>query len=69
MYGYNNILVLGQKMTINEFKAQYPDCQINGVTHLKSETIREGGETYKHRLEGAVSTSMGLLNVFNYSWL
>ena len=67
MYGYNNILVLGQKMPIGQFKKQYPDCKIYGVTHLTSETVREGNETYTHRLEGAVSTSMGLLNVFNYS--
>lgn len=69
MHGYNNIYVFGQKMTIAEFKKQYPNCTFGEVTHLKSETIKEGNETYKHRLEGAISTSMGLLNLFNYSEL
>lgn len=67
MYGYENIVIFNQKMTIAEFKAKYPDCQIKGCQHFKSEIVEESnGSTYRHRLEGMLQTSMGMLNVFNY---
>lgn len=64
---YSHIFYAGQTFTVNEFFRNYPDCNVKSVTNLISETVLEGEDKYQHHLKGAAQTSMGTLEVFNYS--
>lgn len=66
-YGYDNVFYSGHTFTAEEFSKQFDQLTVHGVTHLTSEVIKYGEESYKHPLKGALHTSMGDIEVFNYS--
>lgn len=67
IWAYSYIFYAGREFKVSEFFNLYPDCNIKSVTHLTSENIGEGNDRYNHKLKGAVHTSMGTIEVFNYS--
>ena len=64
---YDNLFYAGKTFKVSEFIKQYPDCEIKSVTHLTSENVGEGNDRYNHKLKGAAHTSMGTIELFNYS--
>jgi len=64
---YSHLFYAGRTFKVSEFFNQYPDCTVRQVTHLTSENVGEGEDRYNHKLKGAANTSMGTIELFNYS--
>jgi hypothetical protein len=64
---YDYIFYAGQAFKKSYFFKQFSDCNVKSVTHLTSENVGEGNDRYNHKLKGAAQTSMGMIEVFNYS--
>ena len=64
---YSYIFYSNQTFTASQFFKNYPDCNVKSVLHLTGETIQDGERSYRHHLKGAAQTSMGTLEIFNYS--
>lgn len=64
---FSHIFYSNQTFTVSQFFKNYPDCNVKSVIGLISEIVGEGEDRYKNYLKGAAQTSMGTLEVFNYS--
>jgi hypothetical protein len=64
---YNYVVWGGRTFSVGAFFKQFPDCRVKEIKHLKGEVVRERNGSYDHPLRGCAFTSMGELELFNYS--